>query len=42
MTGMEFKSKKKLGAPDITKVFGFNFNYNGNMLQGFKKVNGII
>lgn len=42
MTGMEFKTKKKLGALDIVKVFGFNFNYNGNTLQCFKKGNGIL
>lgn len=24
------------------KVFRFNFNYNGNTLQGFLKVSGII
>lgn len=41
-TGMEFKTKKKLGALDIVKVLGFNFNYNGNTLQRFKKGNGII
>lgn len=42
MTGIEFKTKKKLGALDIVKVFGFNFNYNGNTLQRFKKGNGIL